>query len=127
MSWGVLAPSTSGPVVSCFSMSVTVMDEPRTRLRGIRRGPSVTWAAAALLSSVSPGGMRAQLPRLARQPLSQLGQSGPEQRPIDLAISRSGNIAFTGGYDPGGHQVTVINSQGRVVGRIGKSGVGPGE
>lgn len=54
-------------------------------------------------------------------------RGGPERIPNALAVSPRGLVAFTFGYDDGDHHVTVMDSVGSVVTRVGTTGSGPAE
>lgn len=64
---------------------------------------------------------------LAPMTLHMLGPNGPEQSNATLAVSRRGHIAFTTGFDSAGRLVTLVDSTGRVLARVGTKGAGPGE
>jgi hypothetical protein len=66
-------------------------------------------------------------PSVTRLPLAQLGSNGPELKRSALAVSPFGHVAFTTGYTEGDELITVVDSSGRVVSRLGPRGSGPGE
>jgi hypothetical protein len=63
----------------------------------------------------------------ASLPLPALGDNGPERRSAILAVSERGDLAFTTGFDAGDALVTLVDSTGTVLARVGKKGDGPGE
>lgn len=65
--------------------------------------------------------------RLQRVPLPALADHGPERLVAALAVSPTGMIAFTHGFDPQGRLVTLVDSTGKVQARFARSGDGPGE
>lgn len=83
------------------------------------------WAALGLAAGMASA-QSGQL-SLVRINMPQLANAGPERASAIVAVSPDGYVAFTQGYDPGDHLITVIDSTGRVVGRFGKTGSGPGE
>jgi hypothetical protein len=85
--------------------------------------------AAAIVIGIVPLApqLRAQVPRLVEMPLTALGANGPETRNALIAVSPAGRIAFTRGYDDQGRQLAVIDSNGKILARMGKDGMGPGE
>jgi hypothetical protein len=44
-----------------------------------------------------------------------------------VAVAPNGTVAFAGGYDSAGRQITVVDTTGKVLSRFGKKGQGPGE
>ena len=70
---------------------------------------------------------RASGPSVTRLPLDQLGSSGPELKRSAVAVSPHGHVAFTTGFTEGDELITVVDSSGRVVSRLGRRGSGPGE
>lgn len=92
----------------------------------VRRIATVPLLCIAACSSADDGGRTASEPAV-RMPLPALGANGPELRFAALAVSRYGHVAFTGGYHEGTELITVIDSGGRLISRLGPSGAGPDE
>jgi hypothetical protein len=67
------------------------------------------------------------LPRLERISIRSLDTLGPEKANASVAISPLGLIAFTGAFDQQNRAVTLIDSAGRLLARMGPPGQGPGE
>ena len=65
-----------------------------------------------------------QLDRVAKLALDSLG---PERADAAFAVSPEGHLAFTRGFDPTGRQITIVDAQGRLLARVGRTGQGPGE
>jgi hypothetical protein len=85
--------------------------------------------AVALVASlaVGPGSAQSVLPRLERVAMPALDSIGPEKAGASIAVSTSGHIAFTGGFDSQNRAVTIVDNAGRVLARLGPRGQGPGE
>ena len=69
-------------------------------------------------------------PTLRRVEAFRPGPEGPEKlglMSLWVAVAPNGTVAFTGGYDSAGRQVTVVDTTGKVLFRFGKKGQGPGE
>jgi hypothetical protein len=79
--------------------------------------------------AIPVGGMRAQstLPVLRRVTIPSLDTIGPEKARGAVAISSAGVIAFTGAFDSANRAVTIIDTTGRILARVGPQGQGPGE
>jgi len=60
-------------------------------------------------------------------PLHALGEHGPERRAAILAVSDRGDLAFTTGFDTDDALVTLVDSTGTLLARVGRKGDGPGE
>lgn len=90
--------------------------------------PTTRWLriACALLVAI-PAEIAAQ--RIALRLVSEIGaeQGGPERLNGRLAVNANGVIAFTLGYDNDDRHVTVLDSTGRLITRLGRQGTGPGE
>jgi hypothetical protein len=56
-----------------------------------------------------------------------LDSIGPEKADASVAISPTGMLAFTGAFDERDRIVTFLDNTGRLVGRFGTPGSGPGE
>lgn len=84
-------------------------------------------AALSIIATAVPA--QSQRPTLAAQRIYSIDASkgGPERIPGALAVGRDGRVAFTFGYDNADRHVTVMDSTGRVVARVGQKGAGPGE
>jgi hypothetical protein len=67
------------------------------------------------------------LPRLEQILIPVLDSIGPESSLAGVAVSESGRVAFTSGFDPGNRMITVIDTAGRLVHRLAQRGHGPGE
>jgi len=67
------------------------------------------------------------LPTLQRVLLPSLETIGPEKSTAAIAISPTGMLAFTGSFDSRDRAVTILDSAGRVMARVGPPGQGPGE
>lgn len=59
--------------------------------------------------------------------LQHLGTNGPELKRAAVAVSRFGHVAFTSGFHEGPELVTVVDSTGQLLTRVGREGHGPGE
>lgn len=93
-------------------------------------GSSRTAAGAPLDTTSDPTSRFGEPPPLTvphRLALEMLGSNGPELARTQLAVSRRGHVAFTTGFDPAERLVTVIDSTGQVLARVGRRGEGPGE
>jgi hypothetical protein len=88
------------------------------------RLPSLVVSLLFSLSGIAPSQGRPQLSRVA---LPGLDSIGPETKAAEVAITADGVIAFTGGFDARKRAVTVVDSRGKVLGRFGAPGRGPGE
>ena len=60
-------------------------------------------------------------------PMPALGENGPERRTAILAVSERGDLAFTTGFSADDALVTLVDSSGKLLARVGKKGDGPGE
>ncbi|MCC7003746.1 MAG: hypothetical protein IT357_16425 [Gemmatimonadaceae bacterium] len=60
-------------------------------------------------------------------PLRALGDHGPERRTAWLAVSERGDLAFTTGFSADETLVTLVDSTGALLARVGRKGDGPGE
>lgn len=83
--------------------------------------------AALTLATLAASAPAKSQARLQRVPLPALADHGPERLIATLAVSPSGMIAFTHGFDPQGRLVTLVDSTGRVQTRFARAGDGPGE
>jgi hypothetical protein len=70
---------------------------------------------------------QASMPRLQRVPMPLLDSLGPEKADATVAISPQGIVAFTGALDANDRAVTLFDSSGRLMARLGPPGQGPGE
>ena len=87
-----------------------------------------TLIAAIAVACGSPDRERSAERDVAVQvPLRNLSDKGPELRRGAIAISPFGHIAFTGGFHQGGELITIVDSSGRLIARVGREGHGPGE
>ena len=77
--------------------------------------------------ALQTAGSQAGLPRLERVSMRSLDSLGPEKATATVAISTTGTIAFTGAFDQRDRAVTILDSLGRVLARLGPPGQGPGE
>jgi len=69
-------------------------------------------------------------PTLRRVEAFRPGLAGPENlgmMSLWVAVAPNGTVAFAGGYDSAGRQITVVDTTGKVLSRFGKKGQGPGE
>ena len=66
-------------------------------------------------------------PRLERVSMPLLDSIGPEKADAIVAISPTGMVAFTGAFDERDRILTLLDDAGRLVGRFGAPGSGPGE
>lgn len=82
---------------------------------------------AALAVHVLSLPVSAQTRAPTRMPMPRLADAGPERTSALVAVSATGFVAFTSGFDAAGRLVTVIDSTGRIVARFAKTGDGPGE
>lgn len=89
--------------------------------------PSAGTPLGTTSDATSPFGDPPLLTVPHRLALEMLGSNGPELTRTLLAVSRRGHVAFTTGFDPAGRLVTVVDSTGRVLARVGRRGEGPGE
>jgi hypothetical protein len=84
-------------------------------------------AASVLPAAFAATGAQPALPRLERVTTPALDSLGPEKAGASIAISTSGLIAFSGGFDSQNRAVTIIDNTGRLLSRVGPRGKGPGE
>jgi hypothetical protein len=89
--------------------------------------PSLWALALALPLALQAVSAQSSLPRLERVAIPALDSLGPEKAGASIAISASGVVAFTGGFDAQNRAVTVVDNAGRVLARVGPRGKGPGE
>ena len=86
------------------------------------------WAIALIvLGAVQAIPAQSSLPRLERVTIPALESIGPERAGASVAVSASGIMAFTGGFDQQNRVVTVVDNTGRLLARVGPPGNGPGE
>jgi len=86
-----------------------------------------TTAASALVLAFSNGSIAAQS-IVATQTLELTpDRGGPERTQATLAVSTSGQVAYTFGYDDGDALVTLRDRSGTLLGRAARNGSGPGE
>lgn len=93
----------------------------------MNRATVVLLTAVAACVPDRPDAESAPAISIERMPLPALGASGPELRRSAVAVSADGHVAFTTGYHEGPELVTITDSTGRVVTRVGPEGGGPGE
>jgi hypothetical protein len=84
-------------------------------------------AALILPASFATTDAQSALPRLERVVIPALDSLSPEKAGASVAISTSGLIAFSGGFDSQNRAVTIIDHTGRLLARVGPRGQGPGE
>jgi hypothetical protein len=68
-----------------------------------------------------------EIPSVTPLSLDQLGSNGPELKRSAFAVSPYGHVAFTTGFTEGDELITIVDSAGQVVSRVGRQGSGPGE
>lgn len=87
----------------------------------------LTLAVVLAGASWMPGAAQLTLPQLRRVTLPALDSLGPEKAGATVAISANGTLAFSGAFDPQDRAVTILDSAGRLLARLGPPGQGPGE
>lgn len=88
-----------------------------------------TVAASVVALSYSLVGFEVEAQAIVATQVLELGpdRGGPERTFAALAVSATGQVAYTFGYDQGDALVTLRDRSGRLIRRAGRSGSGPGE
>lgn len=83
--------------------------------------------AASPPSTEADASVDRQMPLIRQVSLQIDPEIAPEQLNRPIAVSSGGHIAFVRSSRSQDHQVTIVDSLGRLTGRLGRSGQGPGE
>jgi hypothetical protein len=118
----------------CVLLESLSAPRPRLKAGATRRAVCLAIAVAALLAACdrrerAPSPPES-FPSVRRVQSFELADRGPEIRPglpALIALSPSGHVAYTAGFDTSGALITVVDTTGGVVARFGRAGPGPGE
>lgn len=98
------------------------------RVQALVVGIRTRWTGAVIVAvAFEATSAQSPMPRLERVAVPALESIGPEKAGASVAVSASGVIAFTGGFDEQNRAVTIVDHTGRVLARLGPRGQGPGE